>query len=291
MHISFILSSTNLRKFVIVASVFVLVVAMIPSSRLAAASPHSAGYHHGCNDAKISNVGDRYISQPGKGPSFHTQEFMNRYNAGLRACSNKPSPMDSSTLFIQGYAKGVLDAKSHQKSFLTSNTMSPDDVDCDSDIDPQVSNADYCSAYQHGFADAINNAVPTTRELLAAKSLPPVTSTKLAPVAAAPPPKVCPDGSALGASGNCPPATQAPTDQGTTVTTTNDNTNTKHHKGTDLGRLGGSLLNSDNDPAPPPPNGGDNTNNNNNDNNNKPSKDHKGGQASTQPASPDQGTQ
>jgi hypothetical protein len=289
MHISFILSSTNLRKFVIVASVFVLVVAMIPSSRLTAASSHSAGYHHGCDDAKISNVDDRYISQPGKGPSFHTQEFMNRYNAGLRACSDKPSPMDSSTLFTQGYAKGVLDAKS--KTFPTSNTMSPDDVDCDSDIDPQASNADYCSAYQHGFADTINNALPTTRELSAAKSLPPVTSTKLAPVVPPPPPpKVCPDGSALGASGNCPPATQAPTDQGTTVPTTNDNTNTKHHKGTDLGQLGGSLLNSDNNPAPPPPNGGDNTNNNN-DNNNKPSKDHKGGDASTQPASTDQGTQ
>ena len=158
MHISFILSSTNLRKFVIVASVFVLVVAMIPSSRLTAASPHSAGYHHGCDDAKISNVGDRYISQPGKGPSFHTQEFMNGYNVGFNACNHKSSSIhSSSTLYKQGYAKGVADAKLVQSKFPGSATMSPDDVDCDSSIDPKASNKEYCSGYQHGFADTINN--------------------------------------------------------------------------------------------------------------------------------------
>jgi hypothetical protein len=35
--------------------------------------------------------------------------------------------------------------------------MSPDDVDCNSDIDPQASNEEYCSGYQHGFADTNNN--------------------------------------------------------------------------------------------------------------------------------------
>jgi hypothetical protein len=35
--------------------------------------------------------------------------------------------------------------------------MSPDDVDCDSSVDPQASNQDYCSGYQHGFADTNNN--------------------------------------------------------------------------------------------------------------------------------------
>jgi hypothetical protein len=36
--------------------------------------------------------------------------------------------------------------------------MSPNDVDCDSDVDPQASNEQYCSGYQHGYADE-NNAL------------------------------------------------------------------------------------------------------------------------------------
>jgi len=35
--------------------------------------------------------------------------------------------------------------------------MSPDDVDCDSSIDPQASHQDYRSGYQYGFADTYNN--------------------------------------------------------------------------------------------------------------------------------------
>ena len=34
----------------------------------------------------ISDVGDRYINQPEKGPSFHTNEFMNGYNDGCGGC-------------------------------------------------------------------------------------------------------------------------------------------------------------------------------------------------------------
>jgi hypothetical protein len=34
--------------------------------------------------------------------------------------------------------------------------MRTDDVDCDSDVNPQTSNPDYCSGYQHGFADTYN---------------------------------------------------------------------------------------------------------------------------------------
>lgn len=33
---------------------------------------YDSGYDHGCDDAGISNLGDRYINQPEKGPSFHT---------------------------------------------------------------------------------------------------------------------------------------------------------------------------------------------------------------------------
>lgn len=43
-------------------------------------------YDHGCDDARISNPGDRYINQPEKGPAFHTGEFMQGYDAGFSAC-------------------------------------------------------------------------------------------------------------------------------------------------------------------------------------------------------------
>ena len=51
-------------------------------------SPYGSGYDHGCDDAKISDPSDRYINQPEKGPSFHTDEFMNGYDDGFNACSS-----------------------------------------------------------------------------------------------------------------------------------------------------------------------------------------------------------
>src|SRR5919106_4781152 len=51
-------------------------------------SPYDSGYDHGCDDAGISNPSDRYINEPGKGPSFHTDEFMQGYNAGYDNCSS-----------------------------------------------------------------------------------------------------------------------------------------------------------------------------------------------------------
>jgi hypothetical protein len=53
---------------------------------MAKATPYQTGYDHGCSDAKLP-FSARYINQPGKGPSFHTQEFMSGYNAGFAACS------------------------------------------------------------------------------------------------------------------------------------------------------------------------------------------------------------
>jgi hypothetical protein len=70
-----------------------------------------------------------------------------------------PATTNQSPLYEQGYAKGVADAKSIQSRFPPSTTMTPDQVDCDSSIDPQMSNEEYCSGYQHGFADTNNNAL------------------------------------------------------------------------------------------------------------------------------------
>jgi hypothetical protein len=50
-------------------------------------SPYESGYGHGCDDADLS-PSDRYINEPGKGPSYHTDEFMDGYDAGFDDCSD-----------------------------------------------------------------------------------------------------------------------------------------------------------------------------------------------------------
>lgn len=56
---------------------------------------YDSGYDHGCHNARISNPSDRYISQPGKGSSFHTNEFMDGYNDGFYMCSSGTNNPDS----------------------------------------------------------------------------------------------------------------------------------------------------------------------------------------------------
>jgi len=68
-----------------------------------------------------------------------------------------PTMGKQSPLYKQGYTKGVADAKSVQITTPPTGTMSPGDVDCDSDIDPKANNVDYCSGYQHGYTDTYNN--------------------------------------------------------------------------------------------------------------------------------------
>lgn len=51
-------------------------------------SPYDSGYDHGCDDAGLS-PSDRYINEPGKGPSFHTDEFMSGYYDGFNSCGGR----------------------------------------------------------------------------------------------------------------------------------------------------------------------------------------------------------
>jgi len=57
--------------------------------------PYDSGYDHGCNDAGISDSSERYINQPEKGPSFHTNAFMNGYYDGFNGCSYDTSDSDN----------------------------------------------------------------------------------------------------------------------------------------------------------------------------------------------------
>jgi hypothetical protein len=51
-----------------------------------AQSSYDSGYDHGCDDADIPNPESQYINQPEKGPSFHSDEFMEGYNDGYGDC-------------------------------------------------------------------------------------------------------------------------------------------------------------------------------------------------------------
>ncbi|MDN5868762.1 MAG: hypothetical protein L0H55_15365 [Candidatus Nitrosocosmicus sp.] len=59
---------------------------------------YNSGYTHGCSDAKISDSSKRYIYQPGKGPNYHTPEFMSGYTDGFEICSNGSNPQPSNTI-------------------------------------------------------------------------------------------------------------------------------------------------------------------------------------------------
>ena len=100
-------------------------------------------------------------------PSNPKLNFVNSTESEI--CGIPPTPTNTTTttlaanntnttsLYDQGYAKGVADAKSVQITTPPTGTMSPGDVDCDSDIDPKANNVDYCSGYQHGYTDTYNN--------------------------------------------------------------------------------------------------------------------------------------
>jgi hypothetical protein len=78
---------SSLSTFLLMA--FILAAQTHPVDAGRSKSPYSSGYDHGCDDAQISDPLDRYINEPGKGLSFHTNEFMSGYYAGFNACSNR----------------------------------------------------------------------------------------------------------------------------------------------------------------------------------------------------------
>jgi hypothetical protein len=73
---------------------------------------YNSGYNHGCDDAKISNPNDRYINQPGTGPTSHSEEFMDGFNAGFYDCresgggESDESERDSDSGFSLGEESG-----------------------------------------------------------------------------------------------------------------------------------------------------------------------------------------
>ena len=161
-------SYRNMNTKLLIVALLIIVAAsfslIIQSAIAKKGTPFQAGYDHGCNDANVT-FSARYINQPGKSPSFHTQEFMSGYNTGFGACNitasslasnvNSSSNVTSSSMYKQGYEKGVADAK------LTTPTagLTTDKIDCESPGNlPGQYSIQYCKGYEHGFI-AENNAL------------------------------------------------------------------------------------------------------------------------------------
>lgn len=72
-------------------SYYILVIVMATLIQLGqcahALSGYDSGYNHGCDDAKIADPAERYINEPKKGPSSHTDRFMQGYQLGFDSCS------------------------------------------------------------------------------------------------------------------------------------------------------------------------------------------------------------
>ncbi len=54
-----------------------------------ASDAYDSGYDHGCDDSDFRYPGDRYVNQPGNGPSKQSDEFMSGYEDGFNACNDK----------------------------------------------------------------------------------------------------------------------------------------------------------------------------------------------------------
>ena len=97
------INNKHLRKstliVVLLAAILTISIFTFPLSttKAYAQSPYSSGYDHGCDDVKIANPDDRYINQPGKGPSYHTGSFMNGYYDGFDNCSDSNMPPPTTT--------------------------------------------------------------------------------------------------------------------------------------------------------------------------------------------------
>jgi hypothetical protein len=109
------------------ASVFVistLLATTICSPGYASSDAYNSGYDHGCDDAGIYEPEDRYINQPGKGPSFHTDRFMDGYDNGFDTCSGKndnssSSSASSSSSESESKSENEATSSSNQSGFFT----------------------------------------------------------------------------------------------------------------------------------------------------------------------------
>jgi hypothetical protein len=168
MNISSIIHDFRARKFVII-SIMLMVLTLITTPQLAAATPYSAGYSHGCDDGKVGF--HKYLNTPGKGIDNHTPEFMQGYDKGYKACfspngsggssiksQSKSSNSDTGGTFVScnksehtteycnGYRAGAVQSDVNDNP---DENITPSKVTCEGG----TPGSEYCRGYQQGYAD------------------------------------------------------------------------------------------------------------------------------------------
>ena len=97
-HFGSMCTKFHCASFLIVpAFLFTSLVGISTSTLSASTDPYDSGYGHSCDDANISDLSDRYINQPEKGPAFHTDVFMQGYYDGYDACTTTSTKNMSSS--------------------------------------------------------------------------------------------------------------------------------------------------------------------------------------------------
>jgi hypothetical protein len=107
---------TNKFAFTITfLTLFVVAVSGVSLEPISASSksPYESGYDHGCDDSELK-AEDRYINEPGKDASFHTDEFMDGYRTRYQECKEgnsndsekEPNSSVNSDCFHEGYNDG-----------------------------------------------------------------------------------------------------------------------------------------------------------------------------------------
>jgi tetratricopeptide (TPR) repeat protein len=116
----------------------------------AVATPYDSGYSHGCSDAKISNLSERYINQPGNGPSSHTFSFMQGYYNGYSACSASSPPAQQPYNATERQQNPQI-VQLNNGSIIVNGTVHTE-TDCSrTDLTQQER---YTCGYIHGYEDA-----------------------------------------------------------------------------------------------------------------------------------------
>lgn len=172
MNIISTLFGFHTREPIIIASTMLpLLLLLIATFQLAAATPYSDGYSYGCDDGKVGY--HKYLNTVGKGIDFHTTEFMRGYDTGYKACFSPSGSDGASRIKIHSPPSSNSDTggtlvscnkSEHTIEYCNGYRAAAVQADVDDDPDENITpskvtcqggspGSEYCRGYQQGYAD------------------------------------------------------------------------------------------------------------------------------------------
>jgi hypothetical protein len=164
MHIPSVIYGFHDRELVIVSAMLSLLALITAPQLAAAATPHNAGYSHGCDDGKLGY--HKYLTIVGL--DNLTPEFMQGYDSGYKACFSSngiPNSQSSSdtggtsvlcnrakhtTEYCNGYRAGAVQSDVDDDP---EEDTTPSQVTCNGPTEGGTPGSEYCAGYQQGYAD------------------------------------------------------------------------------------------------------------------------------------------